>query len=1300
MKSSIFGTWLILLSCILCPVETLIFCQEQGIKFSTYNTNDGLSQSSVVTIFQDDEGFLWFGTYAGLNRFDGNNFVIYAHSLANPKSISESHVRSVCQDTAGILFVATMNGLNRFFTYTNEFIPFFNDSTNPNSLSNNTIFKILKDRDGEIWIGTWGGGMDKLERINHNYADERDAKFKFIHHKPVEGVNSISSLFVTDIAQDKDGYLWIATTNGLNRFNKKTQTFNCYKHEPDNPKSLSTSDISSVCIDQKGLIWAGTWGGGLNVINPNTNEIVHFRHDENNKYSISYDIVMELFCDKTGTIWVGTYGGGLNKMVIDSANIARFSDLKNCARFIDYQHVQNDFTSLSANSIYSIFEDRTGLMWLGTDWGGVDKFEKGSAKFKHIFKETGKTNTLASSIVFSLLVDSKGLLWIGTEDGLNIYDKKTLNFKLFKHDPNNPNTLSNSNIRSIAEDKEGNIWIGTVYGLNKYNRTTGKFKRYIYDPLNQNKDLIQYIRPSSTGKIWLGTYYAGLQVFNPETEKYTNYLKDDKNTLGIEDNLVSCIVEDKQGQLWIGTRSSGLVRFNPLTNKAEYFINNPSDSSSISNNYVLSIYIDHANRIWVGTSIGLNKLAVDADGKIRFRRYYENEGLPSNGIHAIIEDDYNQIWITTLKGICRLNPETNEIVSYKKEDGLQDVEFSINGVARDFNTGELFASGINGFNIFNPGHIQGNNLPPIVKIVDLRIFNKSVGVGTSLDGKIILARQINATNSIYLSYKENVITLEFAALHFQSPKGNKFAYKLDGFEKEWNYVGNQRTATYTNLSPGKYTFMVKAANTFNNWSDKPVELTIYIKPPWWNTIIFKVLLVLVLGSIVWLIIWIRTRMLRRQKDYLEHMVTKRTEELSDTNVLLEEKQEEISLQNEELIQHRFYLENMVNERTHELQEAKVKAEESDSLKSAFLANMSHEVRTPMNAIIGFSSLLEDRNIDDTEKDFLIRMIKNNGDTLLTLIDDIIDISIIEANQLVLYRDNFCLDDLLFEIRSYYKLKNTKPIDIQVVIPENTKTFLFSDIVRFRQVITNLVSNALKYTERGYVRFGYTDNYDKVEIFVEDTGIGIDKSDQQKIFDYFYKIETDRSKIYQGTGIGLSICKRLVEMMEGELKVESEKGKGTKFYFSLPKSESTRQHSASTESNFNHLPNYKGYDIIVAEDEPNNFELMRRIIQKTEANIYWAHNGKEAVDIVNELNHTSDLIVLMDIKMPVLDGIEANKLIKKINKDIVVIALTAYAQVGDKTRILQQGFDDYMAKPVHPKKLIDMIDFYIKKSNNK
>jgi signal transduction histidine kinase/ligand-binding sensor domain-containing protein/ActR/RegA family two-component response regulator len=1271
--------------------------QEQKLKFDHYSTREGLSQNSVITIYQDDENFMWFGTYGGINRFDGYNFIRFQYSQSNPLSISENHVRSICQESTGILLVATTAGLNRFFTHEKVFIHYLNNPKDATSLANNTVYKVLKDKDGDIWVGTWGGGLDKMELIKDNNSDPHKARYNFIHHKPGKSESNISSLWIIDIAESYDGSLWIATNNGLSHFNKKTQVFTNYFHNPDNKNSLSSNDVSSVCIDKWGNIWIGNWGGGVDVFNPRINKFVHFKNKPGEINSLSHNTVMKLFCDYSGNIWVGTWGGGLNRVVIPDNFNMEFSanKIENKITFLHYKHNENDLLSICGNSIYSIFEDETGIMWVGTDWGGLSKFEKKSPKFRHVYSEPGSQNTLINNIVFSLHVDRNNQLWIGTQEGLNIYHPKTDSFELFVNKPFDPGSISHNHVRSITEDSDGTIWLGTINGLNKYNPKTRSFKRYYIDFERQSSNNILHVLAPAKDVVWICTYEEGLLRFNPKTEKFKKYMQDPANPRSISNNIVWSIVEDKNKKLWVGTLN-GLCYFNPETEEFIKFFHEANDTNSLSDNYVLSLCIDHNENIWIGTAVGLNKLTHDKNGKTVFIRYYEKDGLAAQTINGIIEDFNNQLWITTSKGISRMNPSTGKFTNYSLIDGLQDPEFSINAIIKNANSGEIYAGGVKGFNIFHPAKIMGNNIPPVAKIVGLKLFNKSVGVNEEINGKIILKKYISSLDYLELSHKEYVMSFEFAALHYQSPDGNQFAFKLEGFDKEWNFVGNQRIATYTNLPHGKYTFLVKAANSDGVWNEVPASLKLFIKPPWWNTLLFKVLASLTIISILFFIFRFRMRITKQRQKHLEEMVQKRTEELSDANVLLEEKQEEISLQNEELLNHRNNLENIVEERTAELTTAKIKAEESEKLKSSFLANMSHEVRTPMNAIIGFSNLLEDENLEKGEKEYFLNMIKNNGNTLLTLIDDILDISIIEANQLVLYKESFSINDILKEIYSYYQLGNVKDIKIELLLHNtNDMLLIYNDPIRFRQVMNNLVGNAVKYTETGFIKFGYSVESDFIRVFVEDTGIGINKDDQASIFDYFYKIETNETKLYQGTGIGLTICKKLVESMGGIIGVNSEPGRGSIFYFTIPNI--SKQNSDATQVK-SYAKNMDLHDlvVVVAEDEPNNFHLIEKILRKTSSTLLWAKNGKEAVDLAKNMEKDKRYLFLMDIKMPVMNGIEANRLIKMINKEIPVIAITAYAQTADRTKIMNENFDDYMSKPINSNKLLDIISIYSSK----
>ncbi len=402
-----------------------------------------------------------------------------------------------------------------------------------------------------------------------------------------------------------------------------------------------------------------------------------------------------------------------------------------------------------------------------------------------------------------------------------------------------------------------------------------------------------------------------------------------------------------------------------------------------------------------------------------------------------------------------------------------------------------------------------------------------------------------------LSHKNNIITFQFAALHYAQPSLNKYAYYLEGFEKDWNYTGNQRSATYTNLDPGNYTFRVKASNNDGIWSDKEVALNILIKPPWWETLFVKITIPILMVLIILGIFRIRLSLLKYQKKVLQQTVDKRTEEIQEASTLLEERQEEIMMQNEELLKHRNNLEELVEVRTFQLEKAKQKAEESDRLKSSFLANMSHEIRTPMNAILGFSSLLNETEFNEAEKEGFIRTIKSNGETLMVLIDDILDISMIESNQLILNPQYFDVNNVLTELENFYRLKNDHGLIIEFVNSKDKELILNIDPVRFRQVMSNLLSNALKYTNKGFIKFGYEKKENEIRFFVSDSGIGIDPKYSANIFDNFYKIEPQSNQVYRGTGIGLAICKRLVELLNGTIWVESKPGYGSNFFFTIP-----------------------------------------------------------------------------------------------------------------------------------------------------
>jgi len=844
--------------------------RDNDIKFERISLERGLSGSTVFCILQDTRGFMWFGTHDGLNKYDGYSFTVYRHDPENPHSLGDNTVWSVYEDQSGVLWVGTGGGgLDRFDRGNEQFTHYKNDPNDPHSLSNNNVRSVYKDQLGVLWIGT-EDGLNKFDQENGQftrYRNDPNDPYSLSH-------NSVLSIY-----QDRAGVLWIGTNGGgLDRFDRENERFIHYQASPDDPHSLggihegsvdphslSHNVVTSIYEDQAGVLWIGTWGG-LDKLDRETEQFTHYQADPNDPHSLSHNYVLSVYEDQSGTLWVGTGGGGLDRFDRESE------------RFIHYQNDPDDPHSLSNNRVWSIYQDQSGVLWIGTGGGGLDKFDRQMEKFTHYQTDPNDPYSLSHNAVTSIYKDQSGVLWVGTGGGgLDRFDHKTKRFTHYQNDPNDPHSLSHNTVTSIYQDQAGVLWIGTFGGLDKFDRKSGRFVHYQNDPddphsLSSNG--VRSVYEDQSGVLWVGTG-RGLDRFDRETAKFTHYQNDPNDPHSLSHNNVMAIHQDQSGVLWIGTFGGGLDEFDRENEQFIHYQNDPNDPSSLSDNNIASIYQDRAGVLWVGTlGGGLNKFDRETKTFAHYR-YREKNGLPNDMVYGILEDDQGYLWLSTNNGLSKFNPHTETFKNYDVRDGLQSNEFT-GGACYKSSSGEMFFGGINGFNAFYPDSIRDNPyIPPVV----LTLLQQG-GEGVDLD------QAVESVTKVTLNWPDNFFDFEFAALCYTQPEENQYAYMLEGFDKDWNYVGTRRFGRYTNLPGETYTLRIKGSNNDGVWNEEGVSVTITIVPPFWETWWFRGVVALVLvGSVVGgyrlrvKSIEARTRELENQVEERTHALEQRTHEI-------------------------------------------------------------------------------------------------------------------------------------------------------------------------------------------------------------------------------------------------------------------------------------------------------------------------------------------------------------------------------------------------------------------------------------
>jgi ligand-binding sensor domain-containing protein/signal transduction histidine kinase len=790
----------------------------QRVRFEHISVEQGLSQSSVNCTLQDSKGFLWFGTDDGLNKHDGYSFTVYKHDPENPYSLSDNIVGAIYEDRSGGLWVGTAEGLNRYDRDAEQFIRYQHDPGDPHSLSNDMILSVLEDQWGMLWIGTGGGGLDRLDRETGS----------FVHHQhDPQDSHSLSDDVVRSLYEDRLGALWIGTGGGgLDRFDRENERFVHYQNDASDVHSLSHNVVLSIHEDHLGVLWIGT-AGGLNEFDRDAERFTRYQHDPADIHSLSGDVVLSVFEDRAGDLWIGTNGQGLD--CFD----------RSTGRFVHYQNYLSDPNGLSSDLVLSIYEDRSGVVWVGTRGGGLNKLDRSRQRFVHYWRDPNDPNSLNDNDIWAIYQDRQGVLWIGTQNGgLNRYDRATGTFTSYQAELDDPRGLGDDVVCAVYEDRAGRLWIGTVGGLYTLSREKETFKRWM------SRNVVDTIYEDTAGALWIGTY-QGLSRLDRDTETVIDYRHHADDPDGLISNVVRAVHEDRWGMLWVGT-DSGLSRFDPDTERFIHFQRKPDDPNSLSDNLVMSIYQDPLGVLWVATyGGGLNKLVLSDtegsdSGKVTFTHYREKDGLPSDAVYGILEDDQGHLWLSTNKGLSKFDPRTETFKNYDVSDGLQSNEFNWGAYHRS-SGGEMFFGGINGVNAFYPVDIKENAfIPPIV----LTSLTQS---GEDVD----LDQAVENVGQVTFNWPDNFFEFEFAALSYVQPEKNQYAYMLEGLDKDWNYTGKRRFGRYTNLSGGTYTLRIRGSNNDGLWNEEGLSAKIVVVPPFWETWWLRGLVALLLvGSVI------------------------------------------------------------------------------------------------------------------------------------------------------------------------------------------------------------------------------------------------------------------------------------------------------------------------------------------------------------------------------------------------------------------------------------------------------------------
>jgi signal transduction histidine kinase/ligand-binding sensor domain-containing protein len=1076
--------------------------QPPNLQFKHITTADGLSSSSVTSILQDSRGYMWIGTYNGLNCFNGIDFTHYSYNNKKPSSLLDNYIFTLFESSSKELYIGSSGGLSKYNCLTDDFFNYHADSSSALFNTHNNIKAIAEDKDNNLWLG----GDDGLICFNpgNNTAD-------FYLHKPND-TTSISNNIVEDIMIDYLGRTWIATGNGLNLFEPITRTFRRFLYHPYPVDGKSSTGLSCLAQTHDSLIWIGSYGSGLYRFDFRSGqgpEIKIFKHQDPN-HSISADRVMSLYVDKENRLWIGTENKGLN--LYDRMN----------NRFVHYRHDEYNPRSLNQETINAIYTDHIGNMWLGTFKGGINFSNIHNQAVVYSNHVSDKNQRIKIGAVTGFLENRTEEIWITTDgNGLLYYNTKTQAIKSFK--VKNSGLISN-NILSIVKEDEQTVWLGSWEGgISKFNPKNETIVNYTEGNSGLPDDNIFSI-VSTKGHLWMGSFQKGLIGLDKRTGHFSSYNTENSK---LTHNIVNVVVEGPKNQIYVGT-VNGLNIFNPENGTLKYHLKSPDEPNSLSNNYINDILIEKDTSVWIATKFGLSHFNPQTEV---FTKYLIDGELPTNGLNSLVLDSLNRLWIGTLSGIVVFNTKLRIVERWMDQyDGLVADEMNSRS-SLILSDGRILFGSINGFSLIDPAKITVNKLVPKIRITDIHIFNEPVYAGSEGSPLNI---HISEAKSITLNHEQSVLTFFFNVMDFTIPEKNQYAYMLEGFDKDWVYSGNKREVTYTNLNPDKYTLHVKGANNDGVWNEEGTSLEIIITPPWWKTWWSKAILVILVILAVFGIVAMRNRKLSEQKRKLQKLVHERTLQIEEKNRKLIEKTQELE------------------KNTKLLTLSNSQLQEANATKDKFLSIIAHDLKNPIGSIMGFIELLKNNynKITDEKRVTWINLIHQSSIQLNKLVENTLYWTRTQMGRIKFEPTAFDLSELINA--NIDLIRNQASDKLNSLKVEADDYFeIRADKNMLDTTIRNLLSNANKFTENGEIKISALKKDKKVIIKVSDTGVGIPQEEIDSLFNISQSKTTVGTKGEKGTGFGLLICKEFIDLHGGTIMVNSIENKHTSFEIVLP-----------------------------------------------------------------------------------------------------------------------------------------------------